>query len=254
MKHSFLNRVLFLSVFALLASGCVVSGDVWKATKDEDQISSSNAIYQSLNINYQADTDQLSVLAQFRNGGAYQESIELSNGVSVMVDAQPLTFNYVSPHSGATTGSYYTKTMAHPWDLSRAYEFSWQTMQGQMYRNRVRLPSRFGVSASIQTIHRADAYLMVSYVGADLGAGESVTLDITGDYGTTLRAATFTPFSRTIAIDLSRILDPSHRYDSSVIKIAPSKRLTGSLSDSTLAGGEFTTTYQAETLTVYVQP
>jgi len=253
MKHLFLIRVLILlSLLPVFTSGCV-QADVWKDTKDENQIASSKYIYQSLNLNYQADTDQLAVLAQFRNGDAYHESIELSDGRSVMLDARPLLFNYVSPHE-ATTGSYYTIAIAHPWDLGRAFEFSWQTMDGQMYRNRVRLPSRFGVTTPFRSIVRGEKFLMITYVGGDIGPGESVDLDIAGDFGTYQRAVTFSPFSRTAAVDLSRFVDTSRRYDSSVIKISPSKRLSGRLSDSTFAGGEFATTYQAESLMIQVNP
>lgn len=95
---------------------------------------------------------------------------------------------------------------------------------------------------------------MVTYVGADLGVGESVELDLNGDFGSYQRAVTFSPFSRTAAIDLSRFVDLSRRYDSSVIKILPMKRSKGRLSDSTFAGGEFSATFQAETLTIQVLP
>jgi hypothetical protein len=254
MKHSFSVRVLsFLSLLPILTLGCV-QADVWKSTKNEDQIASSSYIYQSLNLNYEADTDQLAVLAQFRNGDAYHESIELHDSGSVRIDAHPLMFKYVSPRSGETAGSYYTTSMNHPWDLARAFEFSWQAIDGQMYRNRVRLPSRFGVTTPFRTIGRGERFLMITYVGSDLGPGESVNLDITGDFGMYQRAATFSPFSRTLAIDLSRFVDTSRRFDSTAIKISAMKRLSGRLPDSTFAGGEFATTFQAETLIVLVQP
>jgi hypothetical protein len=160
---------------ALLVTACGSN-----ATVDSTDVNEAK-IFQHYSADFNAETKQIELFAQFALGNISGTTIRLAAPSAVTVDGQPLTLVDGDTNAANLIGTYY-RTYAAADAPKETYAFHWTRTDGQAFDNTLTIAKSVTLAtpaAGAEISRSAD--LTLSFDGADAQADETVYFDLVVD-------------------------------------------------------------------------